>query len=83
MVLHIYTNQQKIESVQNIKFHENWGEVKIKNERDIPIVINAIKKSYELINQAIIDNINTGWYTVTPKEKMGWLDREDEESGEE
>jgi len=82
MVLYIYTNQQKIEGVKNIKFHENWGEIKIKNEKDLRTAIGAIKKSCELIKQAIKGNINTGWYAVTPKEKMPWLNQKIPEGGE-
>ena len=73
MVIHIYTNQKVIDGVKNIKYHENWGEARIRNEKDLLKVIEYIKISYGLIRQAIKDNINTGWYAVTPKEKMAWL----------
>jgi predicted transport protein len=69
----IYTNKQEIKGVRNIKYHENWGTLKIKTEKDIPTAVEAIKKSYEIIKQAIKDNINTGWYAATPKEKLTWL----------
>lgn len=78
MELHIYTNQQKIAGVKNIRFHENWGKIRIENESDLKIAITAIKKSYELMKQAIKENINTGWYAVTPKEKLTWLTKEKE-----
>lgn len=70
MVLHIYTNQQKIPGVKNIKFHENWGEIKIKKEEDFKKAICAIGQSYQLIKQAIKNNINTGWYAITPRERV-------------
>ena len=73
MVIHIYVNQNKLNGVKNIRYHENWGELKIKSEKDLEETIANIKKSYSLIKQAIKDNINTGWYAVTPKEKLAWL----------
>lgn len=86
MVIHVYTKQKEINGVKNIKFHENWGELKIKGEKDLAKAIEAIKLSYDLIRQAIKDNINTGWYAVTPKEKLTWLkspeNDEDEISGD-
>ncbi len=83
MVLNIYTNKEKIPNVKNIKNHENWGELKIRNENDLSRAMPAIKKSFKLMKQAIKDNINTGWYAVTPKEKMPWLTREATEDEEE
>lgn len=73
IVIHLYTNQQEIKGVKNIKYHENWGEIKIKSEKDVFVIVEAVKKSHELMKQAIKDNINTGWYAVTPKEKLSWL----------
>jgi len=70
MVLHIFTNQVKIPGVKNIKFHENWGEIKIKKEEGLKKAICAIEQSYQLIKQAIKNNINTGWYAITPREKV-------------
>ena len=82
MVLHIYTNKNKLDGVKNIKYHENWGELRIKSEKDLSKAIENIKESYNFIKQAIKDNINTGWYAVTPKEKLTWLKspENDEES---
>lgn len=86
MVIHVYTKQKEIDGVKNIKFHENWGELKIKSEKDLVKAIEAIKLSYNLLRQAIKENINTGWYAVTPKEKLTWLkspeNDEDEISGD-
>ena len=79
MVVLIYTNQKKLNKVKNIKFHENWGEFRIKSERDLASAIASIRESFSLIRQAIKDNINTGWYAVTPKEKLHWLKSSDDE----
>jgi predicted transport protein len=73
MVLDVYTKQEKIDGVKNIKFHENWGQLKLKSEKDLLKAIQAITSSYSLIRQAIKDNINTGWYAATPREKLTWL----------
>lgn len=74
--LNLYTKQQEISGVNNILYHDNWGIIKIKNESDLKFAVNAVKKSYELIKQAISENINTGWYAVTPKEKR-WFSKEE------
>lgn len=84
MVLNIYTNQVKIKGVKSIKDHENWGIVKVKRDNDLQMVLAAISKSYELMKKAISDNINTGWYAVTPREKLTWVKtpNSDDESDE-
>ncbi|KPJ57215.1 hypothetical protein AMJ49_01215 [Parcubacteria bacterium DG_74_2] len=79
MELDIYTNQQKIPGVKNIRFHENWGKIRIERESDLKVAIAAIKRSYKLMRQAVEGNINTGWYAVTPKEKLTWLAKAKEE----
>ena len=73
MVVNIYINQKKLDGVKNVKHHENWGEFRIRSEKDLPKAIENIKESFRLIKQAIKDNINTGWYAVTPKEKIAGL----------
>jgi len=85
MVLNIYTNQVKISGVTPINGHENWGILRIKSGKDLEIAIKAINKSYAIMKKAIRNNINTGWYAITPKEKMPWLadGKPDDESDEE
>jgi len=53
------------------------GAIRLKNESDLPIVLNALKKSYEQITLAVNNNINTGWYAITPKEKLSWKNKDD------
>jgi predicted transport protein len=77
IVLHIYTNQKNIEGVKNINFHENWGIIRLKDESDLQKVLNAIRKSYEQIIEAINKEINTGWYARTPKEKLTWMNKDE------
>ena len=85
MVINIYTNQKSIKGVTPIKYHENWGIIRITTQKDLGIAIDAIKKSHEIMKKAIQDNINTGWYAVTPKEKLTWIksSKEEDESEEE
>lgn len=85
IVLAIFTNQQPIKGVKLTKDHENWGRIRIKTEKDLSIAIEAIKSSHAIMKNAIKDNINTGWYAVTPKEKMTWVksSKADEESEDE
>lgn len=79
ILLNIYTNQKKISGVRNIKYHENWGKINIESGSDLKIAMAAIRKSYGLIRKAIQENINTGWYAVTPKEKLSKPTKEEEE----
>jgi predicted transport protein len=63
--LWIFTNGQKIDGVGKMSYGKaahKWGRIHIKKEDDISKVINAIKKSHKLINQAIKNNEPTGWY---------------------
>ena len=73
MVIRLYTKESKIKGIRNEKDHENWGIVRVKTDDDLPLVIAAIKKSYTLIKKAIAEGTNTGWYAVTPKNKMAWV----------
>jgi predicted transport protein len=83
IAMDIYTNQQKISGVKLIPNHENWGTIRVKNEEDLARALAAIKISFVLIRKAIENNINTGWYAVTPKEKMTWLKAEKDEDDNE
>lgn len=73
MVIRMYTKGSKIPGVENINDHENWGIVRLKTEADLATVSAAIKKSHALMKTAISEGINTGWYAVTPKNKMSWV----------
>lgn len=74
--MNLFTNQQKIPSVVNIKNHENWGRMIIKSEKHLDEAMNAIRQSYQIMKDAVKNNINTGWFAVTPKDHL-------EEEGEE
>lgn len=84
MVLNIYVNQEQIKGAKPITYHENWGIVRVESENDLHSVLAAIRKSYELMKKAISNNINTGWYAVTPREKLTWLKTpNDDDQGDE
>jgi hypothetical protein len=45
------------------------GNLHIHNKNELAIAVSAIRKSFDSIREAIVNNENTGWYAVTPKEK--------------
>jgi len=65
--LNLFTNQEQIEGVSNIPDHENWGRVEVKHEADIETVIKAAKRSLQLMQEAIQQGINTGWYALAKR----------------
>jgi len=83
MNLHVYRNKANIQGVKPVKYHENWGNISIKNEVDLKTAIVAIKKSHNQIKRAIAENINTGWYAITPKEKLSWKKADESEEDSE
>jgi len=83
IALNVYTNQKNIPGVKNIKYHENWGIIKIENADNLKTALEAIKTSFKFIRESVERNINTGWYAVTPREKMTWLNQEEETEEEE
>ena len=70
LFLTIYTGQKTIPGVKNIKDHENWGTLHIDKQKELPQSLEAIKQSFELIKEAIQNSENTGWYALTPREKI-------------
>ena len=66
--LEIFTNEENIEGVENIRNHTNWGRILLKSDKDFDKVISAIKRSYEIMKKAVKENINTGWFAKTPKD---------------
>lgn len=78
----VYTNQQNLENVRNYTNHENWGTSTIFNEKDMKNLMPSIKQSHEIMKQAVKDNINTGWFALTPREHLE-EESEDDETPEE
>ena len=56
--------------MRNYTNHENWGTSTIFDEKDIQNLIPSIKKSYDIMKQAVKNNINTGWFSLTPREHL-------------
>jgi len=68
MALTIYTGQNAIAGVANVKDHENWGKMHIDNKNELPNAFAAIQRSFEIIKQAVKNNENTGWGALTRKD---------------
>jgi len=78
--LDLYTNQQNLENVKNYTKHENWGTSTVFNEKDITELMLSINQSYKIMKESIKENINTGWFALSPREH---LDEGVEEDAEE
>jgi predicted transport protein len=70
--IEVYTNTEQLECFENIPNHENWGRTTIHNEQELQKIIPSLKKSFEIMKKAEEEGINTGWYALTPAEKMTW-----------
>jgi predicted transport protein len=75
----VYTNQKDLKNIKNFTNHENWGTTTIFNEKDIKEIILSLKQSYDVMKEAIKENINTGWFALSPGEHL----EEDEEGNTE
>lgn len=88
IAIEVYTNKEELEGFENVPNHENWGRATIHNEQELQKIIPSLEKSFEIIKKAEEEGINTGWYALTPPEKMTWKEAEEheeiemEESGE-
>ncbi len=62
--IHLFTNAKRIKGVETFgkEYGQKWGRIYLNHKKDIPIVVNAIKKSYKYINYCIENNLTTGWY---------------------
>ena len=64
--IRLFNSGKEITGVEPIteegNYAQKWGQFSIKKESEMNLVVNAIKKSFELIKQAIKNNENTGWY---------------------
>jgi hypothetical protein len=61
----IFTRGEKLEGIQKFTYERGgakWGRIHLRNEKDIGKISTAIKKSHELIKEAIKNNEPTGWY---------------------
>lgn len=70
-----FTDTQDLSGFRNTPFHENWGKATIHNEQELLSILPSLNKSFNLIKQAEKEGKNTGWYALTPPEKMTWNDK--------
>lgn len=64
--IHLFTGGKKLKCVEAISeegnYAQKWGRFHIKNQSDLKQAKLVIKRSLELIKEAIKNNENTGWY---------------------
>jgi len=69
----LFTKGENIEGVKNyhdaVKGEARWGWINLENEKDISRVLEAVKRSYHLIKEAIKSNESTGWYAKIEEEQ--------------
>ena len=77
--IEVFTNTEKLEGFENIPNHENWGRTTIHNEQELQKILPSLKDSFDKIILAEMKGINTGWYALTPVEKMTWKSADENE----
>ncbi len=72
--MYLFTNALKIDEVE-VPYSDalKWGRVHFENIGQIDKIIEVVNKSHKLINQAIKDGLNTGWFAI-PEEP--WYKKE-------
>jgi len=69
--LTIFTRGEKLEGVKSFEYERGgakWGRIHIRDEKQLEKAIPILKKSYELIKEAIKNNEPTGWYAGIEEE---------------
>lgn len=74
----VYTDENKLIPFKNITNHENWGVATIRTIKEVDSLKDALTKSFNLMEESIKENKNTGWFALTSKEHI----EEDEEENE-
>lgn len=67
----LFTRGERINGVKNFdpsKGGAKWGVIKLNSDKELPQVLEAVKKSYQLIKEAIKNNEPTGWYAKIEEE---------------
>jgi len=68
----LFTRGEKIDGVHNYdpsKGGAKWGWMRLDDDKDLPKVLEAVKRSYQLIKEAIKNNERTGWYAKVEAEE--------------
>lgn len=63
----VFVGGVEIEGVKNYKKHPMWGVTYLRKMDDLDKTMEIMKRSFNLIREAIKNNINTGWYAKLPK----------------
>jgi len=62
----LFTAGKKIKNVEPVSeegtYGQKWGRFYVKGKSDIKPAVNVVRRSYELIRNAIKNKENTGWY---------------------
>jgi predicted transport protein len=63
--IELFTNAKKIKGVETHsgEYGKKWGRIYAMEKQDIPVVLSALKKSFNYINYCVNNNIPTGWYS--------------------
>jgi hypothetical protein len=72
MRFELFTGGKAIKHVKNFdpsKGGAKWGVVYLRHEKELAIVLEAARRSYELIKEAIKNNEPTGWYAKPDEEE--------------
>ncbi|NQS98441.1 MAG: hypothetical protein HQ591_08310 [candidate division Zixibacteria bacterium] len=67
----IFTRGETIDDVSNYDFDkggEKWGQISLATDEELLKVLEAVKRSYQLIKEAIKNNETTGWFAKTVEE---------------
>jgi hypothetical protein len=73
-VFELFTKGEKIDGVKNYdptKGGAKWGWINLEKEGNLPKVLEAVKRSYQLIKEAIKNNETTGWFAKIEEENEG------------
>jgi len=65
--LTIFTRGENIEGIKPFNYDtggEKWGQIHINDETQIELIFPALKKSHELVKDALKHNEPTGWYAT-------------------
>ena len=62
--IHLFTNGKRLKGVESFTgdYGYKWGRIYVRSKTAISNVILVFKRSHQMINQCIKDNIPIGWY---------------------
>lgn len=69
--LTIFTGGEKLDGVKSFEYEKGgakWGRIHVRDEKQLERILPLLKKSYDLIKEAIRKNEPTGWYADIEKE---------------